>query len=124
MNHCRIPTATLCRLHKSVLYNSFTYGIEYENPIGGNGDDDATCAVCYVSTRETQLMLPAKTSCPESWTREYYGYLMSGTIGNSGHSSFVCVDRAYELVPGSQGHRNSGHLHHVEAVCGTMQCPP
>ena len=104
--------------------HSYMYGAEYENPIGGNDDDDATCAVCYVSTRETELMLPAKTSCPASWTREYYGYLMSGPIGNSGRSSFVCVDRAYEPVPGSQGHRNGAHLNHVEAICGTMQCPP
>ena len=44
------------------------YGAEYEHPIGGTGttNDDATCAVCYVSTRETELMLPAKTSCPTS----------------------------------------------------------
>ena len=69
-------------------------------------------------------MLPAKTSCPESWTREYYRYLMSGNIGDSGRSSFVCVDREYEPVPGSQEHRNAGHLYHVEAICGTMQCPP
>ena len=92
------------------------YGTEYENPIGGNDNDDATCAVCYVSTRETQLMLPAKTSCLASWTREYYGYLMSGPIWNSASSSFVCVDRAYEPVPGSQGHRNAAHLHHVEQL--------
>ena len=65
------------------------YGVEYEQPIGDNDDDDVTCAVCYVSTRETELMLPAKTSCPDTWTREYYGYLMSGPIGNSGRSSFI-----------------------------------
>ena len=80
-------------------------------------------AMCR-STRETQLMLPAKTSCPEFWTREYYGYLMSGRILNVGRLSFVCVDGAYEPVPGSQGNRAAGHFYHVEAVCGTMQCPP
>jgi hypothetical protein len=105
---------------------SYMYGAEYEHPIGGTGttNDDATCAVCYVSTRETQLMLPAKTSCPTSWTREYYGYLMSAYRGDSGRSSFICVDGAYEPVHGSQGQRNAGHLFHVEAICGTMQCPP
>jgi hypothetical protein len=36
----------------------------------------------------------------------------------------IYIYRAYEPVPGSQGHRHSGHLHHVEAVCGTMQYPP
>ena len=42
--------------------HTYMYGVEYKYPIGGTGNDDATCAVCYVSTRETQLMLPAKTS--------------------------------------------------------------
>jgi hypothetical protein len=23
------------------------------------------------------IMIPAKTQCPSSWTREYYGYLMT-----------------------------------------------
>ena len=49
---------------------------------------------------------------------------MLAHIGDSGRSSFICVDRAFEPVPGSQGHRNSGHFYHVEAVCSTMQCPP
>ena len=99
------------------------YGVEYEQPIGGTINDDATCAVCYVSTRETQLMLPAKTSCPESWTREYYGYLMSERIQSSGCSSFVCVDRAYEPVPGSKGNSGAGHFSMLKlsvALCSVL----
>ena len=43
------------------------------------------CAVCYVSTRESQtaLMLPARMECPTSWTLEYSGYLMSAYINVS-----------------------------------------
>ena len=104
--------------------NSYMYGAEYEQPISGTGNDDATCAVCYVSTRETVLMVPAKTSCPTSWTREYHGYLMSAHRLDSSRSSFVCIDGAYEPVQGGQGHRSNGHLYHVKAVCGTMPCPP
>ena len=40
------------------------------------------------------------------------------------HHLYVCVDRALESVPGSQGdiiYRDAGHLKHVEAVCGTIQ---
>ena len=109
---------------RGVQGRSYMYGAEYEHPIGGTGNDDATCAVCYVSTRETQLMLPAKTSCPVSWTREYYGYLMSARNRDGGRSSFVCVDRTFEPVEGGQGYQNNGHLYHVEAICGTMNCPP
>ena len=36
--------------------HSYMYGAEYEQPIGGTGNDDATCAVCYVSTCERVLI--------------------------------------------------------------------
>ena len=68
---------------------SYVYGVEYENPIGGTGNDDATCAVCYVSTQDIVLIVPARTSCPTSWTREYYGYLMSEWRKASGRSSYA-----------------------------------
>ena len=45
---------------------SYMYGAEYKHFlfVVATANNDATCAVCYVSSRETQLMLPAKTSCP------------------------------------------------------------
>ena len=55
-------------------------GAEYELFSGPNAnvtEHNAPCAVCYVPTRATTIMVPAKTSCPSSWTREYYGYLMT-----------------------------------------------
>ena len=120
---CMPPDPQYSTYAPGVRGHSSMYGVEYENPIGGTTDNDATCAVCYVSTRETQLMLPAKTSCPTSWTREYHGYLMSEHDIHK-RTSFVCVDGAFEAVPGSQGHGSSGHFYHVEAACGTMPCPP
>ena len=60
-----------------VRNHSYVLGTEYEgSPLQGTTHHNAPCAVCYVSTCETVLMIPAKTSCPTSWTREYYGYLM------------------------------------------------
>ena len=47
-------------------------GVEYQSPVqGGPHDHNAPCAVCLVSSRPTMLMIPAKTSCPPTWTREY-----------------------------------------------------
>lgn len=103
---------------------SYIYGAEYERPIRGTRNDDATCAVCYVSTRETLLMIPARTSCPSSWTREYYGYLMSANREDSGRTAYICVDDVPESVSGSQGHTDASHLYHVEATCNSMPCPP
>ena len=105
--------------------HSYLYGIEYEQPISSTTqtNDNARCAVCYISTRETILMIPAKTSCPPNWTREYHGYLMSESHRRS-RTMYVCVDSSFEPVPGSQGHVSAGHFYHVEATCDSMPCPP
>ena len=42
-----------------------------DGPLSAFHDQNVPCAVCYVSTRGTVLMIPAKTICPPSWTREY-----------------------------------------------------
>ena len=54
--------------------------------------------------RATMIMVPAITQCPSSWTREYYGYLMT-ECGATGHhrSSFDCVDVNPDVVPGGIG---------------------
>ena len=36
--------------------------------------------------------MPTTYECPDSWTKEYAGYLMT----DEGSSGFVCVDRAME----------------------------
>ena len=107
--------------------HNYMYGAEYEEPVGHTStkqNHDATCAVCYVSTRETVLMVPAKTSCPTSWTKEYQGYLMAERKNNQGRSTFICVDTAFESAPGSQGHAEATDLYHIEAACNGLPCPP
>ena len=104
------------------------YGAEYENPLQGTHDHNVPCAVCYVATREVVVMIPAKACCPPSWTREYYGYLMTETKGASnnirGRTMFECVDKDQESIPGNAGNGDGVLFHHVEASCNGMPCPP
>ena len=103
---------------------NYVFGVEYKGPIQGISDHNVPCAVCAVSTREMVLMIPAKTSCPTSWTREYYGYLMSADHGHPGRSMYTCVDRGQESLPGSHANTNGALFYHVEANCNGMACPP
>ena len=98
---------------------------EYEVPVAGSHDHNVPCAVCYASTRETVLMIPARTSCPTGWTREYYGYLML-TAKNSPHyrTTFECVDKDQDSVPGSAPNTDGAVFYHVEANCNGLACPP
>ena len=102
--------------------------IEYEpqgGPLNHLQEDNAPCAVCYTATRLATTMIPAKTVCPSSWTREYYGYLMS-TRYSSPHyrTMYECIDKDAVGVPGSAGNSpNAGVFYHTEASCDGMPCP-
>ena len=88
------------------------------------GLQNCPCAVCYVP-RTTSLMIPAKLSCPPSWTLEYVGYLMS-KYRSQGYLKYECLDENPEFIPGLAGATGSGvSIHLVEATCNTgLQCPP
>ena len=110
--------------------HALVYGAEYQGPLQGIHDHNAPCAVCHVSTRPTVMMIPAKYRCPSTWTREYYGYLMTEYKGHSGsirgRTMFECVDQDQESLPDSHGNTDGVTFHHVEAVCdhGHLPCPP
>ena len=104
---------------------SYVYGTEYEHPVtSAHLQNNAPCAVCYVETRNAAVMIPARSSCPGGWTREYYGYLMAERTEHDSRSTYACVDSSMEAVPGSAGHTDGGHFYHVEAHCNGMPCPP
>ena len=81
------------------------------------------CAVCYAAARGTAIMLPAKTVCPSTWTLEYSGYLMSGRNTHQ-RSSFECLDKDPECIPGSASVIAMAYMYHVEATCTGIPCPP
>ena len=104
--------------------SSHVYGVEYEDTItAGNAQHNAPCAVCNVPGKSTTIMIPARLDCPTGWTREYFGYLMTEHKIYR-RSTFECVDVALEVIPGTRGHHDGGHLFHVEVVCGSMPCGP
>ena len=104
----------------------YIYGTEYETPNGPLSafhDHNVPCAVCYVSTRGTVLMIPAKTTCPSSWTQEYNGYLMTERYQNY-RSMHECVDQNPDTVRGGTGSIDGALFYHVEATCHGIACPP
>ena len=100
--------------------------MEYQDD-GGFSEDlknhDAPCVVCNAETRTRQIMIPGKESCPQGWVREYYGWLVAQQY-NDGASTFACLDVAMEKIAGSASDQQGGLFHLVEAVCGSLQCPP
>ena len=87
----------------------------------GGQNGNLPCALCYVATRVTVVMIPAKLSCPDNWTREYSGYLMTS---HNHRSVYECVDKDPETVAGSSesSHCNT-FFYHVEVGCTGECCP-
>ena len=83
------------------------------------------CAVCYVATRSVAVMTPAKTQCPTHWTLEYIGYLMTERVGAGGRTTYECVDKDPESVPGlNADSRPATYFNPVEPYCNGLSCAP
>ena len=103
---------------------SLIFGVEYEGPVqSALHNHNVPCAVCHVSTRAAVLMILAWRHCPSQWTLEYTGYLMAG-FKDYGMSTYECVDKDAESVPGSSANTDGGSFFHVEASCNGLACPP
>ena len=112
--------------HPGVRGHAYVYGGEYWQPIQGHIYHNVPCAVCEVSNRIKKLMIPARATCPSSWTLEYRGYIMTTYIGKGrGRGTFECIDEDQESLPGN-GLQDSHafYFHHVEAGCAGIPCPP
>ena len=107
-------------------YRAYMYGAEYEDTnglVGNSQNTDVPCAVCYVPTRNALYMIPGNYDCPEDWTREYFGYLMSDHYRHY-RSQFSCVDHSLTPVIGSIHDHGGFRFYPVERQCGSLPCPP
>ena len=107
---------------------SHIFGAEYQpdgvGPFNSLLNKNVPCVVCYVSNRTTYLMIPAKITCPKSWTMEYQGYLMSNYHLHNRNADYVCVDKNAEGIPGSGANTEGSLFYHVQARCTGILCPP
>ncbi|XP_019633662.1 PREDICTED: short-chain collagen C4-like [Branchiostoma belcheri] len=109
---------------------AYMYGAEYQLNTDAPYDEatvddrEVPCAVCYSLSRRAQMMIPARNTCPDGWTREYGGYLMAGYRDQAGRSKFVCMDGEPEVLPGGEGNQSGALFYPVEARCGSLPCPP
>ena len=103
------------------------HGVEYEILAGLDTslyNNDAPCSVCHVDGRGEHLMIPAQRSCPQNWTKEYEGLLVTDHNAHK-KATYVCLDHDPEVVPGGSEDKNGALFYTVEAVCsGALPCPP
>ena len=138
-NHFGGGSNYLCLPHKpkydryrdGVQTGGYMYGTEYEvSSFVGTvfkrniHNHEALCVVCFVKSRGSMLMMPARNDCPSGWTEEYHGYLMTEHSSHRHSRDVICLDGNPEYVPGSQADRNGALLYPVEGRCGSLPCLP
>ena len=111
-------------------YCTRLYGTEYEGydsrPAFTNiFRHEAPCSVCYTPSRSTKIIIPGRITCPDSWTREYYGYYMAESHHATHRSRVpICVDVNSEPIDGSAAHTVTSLLYFMETTCTGIRCPP
>ena len=103
------------------------YGTEYEavnNIFPGKNEHNVSCAVCYTPTKAIKLMIPARASCPSSWTVEYKGYLMTEQQYSKRNAVYECVDENPESITGSNTDTPGARFYPVVSTCTGLPCPP
>ena len=84
------------------------------------------CAVCAVSTRSAQVMIPGRLTCPDTWTVEYTGWLVADR-NNGRRTMFICLDKTPDAtIKTSTSSLKSARMHHIESACSStgLPCPP
>src|SRR6218665_529951 len=114
---------------------SYIHGVEYEmqeahSPFltTNNGDIqlltlNAPCSLCQVTGRSTQIMIPPRRTCPAGWYLQYRGYLVTSHRSHR-KQDYICLDEAPEAIHGSHRNDEGALFYQVEAVCGSLSCPP
>ena len=100
-------------------YQTFSTGI-YPSSLH---DHDVPCAVCHVTKRASQMMVPGGNVCPAGWTREYKGYLMAA-YHNHYRTMYTCVDENPDYTRGTHANLNGALFYFVEGDCGSLPCKP
>ena len=129
-----LPKDPIWKNHDSRLQDGgLMYGVEYDDRYGSDRESiitgknhyekDVPCVVCEVP-RSVMIMIPGRSECYPGWTRQYWGYLMSGHYKLPGANDYYCVDADQEATFGRGANDNGYLLYFVEARCGSLPCPP
>jgi hypothetical protein len=130
-NYLCLPDKPIYNKYKTGVQTerSGIYGAEYQT--GSDGifpidlyQHDVPCAVCHVTYRASQIMIPARNVCPAGWRREYHGYLMAAKYSHY-RTMYTCVDENPDYRPGSHANVNGALFYFVEGKCGgSLPCQP
>ena len=128
---CMPETPQYLSTDTAATYVSLLRGVEFETfgtsstPFNKLLEANMPCAVCHTDTKLSVLTVPARYTCPNGWSLEYSGYLMTAWQHSAQQSkNTICVDKDAEAVPGSLANTNPALVYLMRATCDGLPCPP
>ncbi|XP_061178462.1 uncharacterized protein LOC133187120 [Saccostrea echinata] len=108
---------------------AYVYGAEYETSTftsryASLNHHDVPCAVCLVQNRSIVKVFPARKNCYKGWNLEYQGYLMAGYNNHQAGTTYKCMDKNPDTLPGGHSIKYGSLFYFVEGRCGSLKCPP
>ena len=70
------------------------------------------------------MNIAARKTCYRGWKLEYNGYLMAGHFGHNAGTMYTCMDSYPDILQGGQTYKKGKMFFLVEAMCGSLRCPP
>lgn len=115
--------------YRGRLYGTQYYTYDHPPAFSNLARYLAPCSVCRSSVRTSSITIPGSIHCPQTWTKEYYGYLMGEQYDRSHHSRApICVDLNAESDGSGysyyQGYQDFSALYFIETACSGIECPP
>ncbi|XP_067951951.1 short-chain collagen C4-like [Watersipora subatra] len=130
VNYLCMPDSPEYNSPRSVSNSAFIAGVEYQTESFGvfpssTHNQNAPCARCYTGNRPALMMIPAKRTCPDDWTTEYEGYIMTEHYSYNHQMTFECVDAEPEHVAGESANKDGGLFFFTRSECSKgSYCPP
>ena len=127
---CLPETPQYLSQDRSATHLATLYGMEFEvfgtaPPLKHLVQANMPCALCYIETRSTVFTIPARYTCPQGFTREYYGYMMTEwNYADRQRKDTICVDVDTVPIPGSGPSTDPSVVYLMDANCNGLPCPP
>ena len=128
---CMPETPQYLSTDTTANYVPLLHGVEFETwgtsstPLNDLLQVNLPCAVCHTDTKLSVLTVPAQYTCPNGWSMEYNGYLMTDREDSDRQrKDTICMDKDAEAVPGSQANTNPARVYLMRATCDGLPCPP
>ncbi|XP_065193209.1 uncharacterized protein LOC135824402 [Sycon ciliatum] len=104
--------SSTCNEGSHLAYSGFTPSKSIP-AFHSQNDNTPVCALRQSSGRSAQFMFPAHLTCPDGWTKEYDGYLMTAKYDHQ-RTEYICMDKQPEVMEDTSKNVNGALLYFVD----------